>query len=212
MSLAAAPVDAPPGRPLRADLLGALALLPVPAAVIGRTGTIVWQNHRGDEVFGDSVGRPLTRFVAPENRDSVVAAFARVLQGESLVEPVVGLDRGGRRVALTVVAAPLTEHGRVAGALAIGVASGRAPAEVGTIAAGVPKLTRRQLETLRLLGEGRSTPGIAAALGVTPETARNHVRALLRRLGVHSRLEAVAAGHRLGLLRPFEEAFADRGK
>ncbi len=191
MSLAAAPVDAPPGRPLRADLLGALARLPVPAAVIGRTGTIVWQNRRGDEVFGDSVGRPLTRFVAPENRDGVVAAFVRVLQGESLVEPVVGLDRGGRRVALTVVAAPLTEHGRVTGALAIGVASGRAPAGLGPIAAGVPKLTRRQLETLRLLGEGRSTPGIAAALGVTPETARNHVRALLRRLGVHSRLEAV---------------------
>lgn len=200
MSLAAAPARALLEHPLRADLLGALARLPVPAAVIGRTGMIVWQNHRGDEVFGDSVGRPLTRFVAPENRDSVVAAFVRVLGGESLVEPVVALDRGGRRVALTVVAAPLTEHGRVTGALAIGVAYGRAPAELGPVAAGVPKLTRRQLETLRLLGEGRSTPGIAAALGVTTETARNHVRALLRRLGVHSRLEAVAAGHRLRLL------------
>lgn len=200
MSLAAAPARTLLEHPLRADLLGALERLPVPAAVIGRTGTIVWQNRRSDEVFGDSVGRPLARFVAPESRDSVVAAFARVLGGESLVEPVVGLDRGGRRVALTVVAAPLTEHGRVAGALALGVASGRGPAELGPIVAGVPKLTRRQLQTLRLLGEGRSTPGIATSLGVTPETARNHVRALLRRLGVHSRLEAVAAGHRLRLL------------
>lgn len=200
MSLAAAPADAPPRGPLHADLLGALALLPVPAALIGRTGAVVWQNHSGGAVFGDSVGRPLTRFVAPESRDSVVAALVRVLQGESLVEPMVGIDRDGRRVALTVVAAPLTEHWQVTGALVIVVASEPAPAKPGTIAAGAPKLTGRQLETLRLLNEGRSTPGIAAALGVTPETARDHVRALLRRLGVHSRLEAVAAGHRLRLL------------
>jgi DNA-binding NarL/FixJ family response regulator len=41
---------------------------------------------------------------------------------------------------------------------------------------------------------------MAATLGVSPETIRNHVRAILRALRVHSRLEAVAEAHRRGLV------------
>jgi DNA-binding NarL/FixJ family response regulator len=53
---------------------------------------------------------------------------------------------------------------------------------------------------LALLAEGASTPQIASALGLAEETVRNHVRQLLRRLGVHSRLAAVAYARRNGLL------------
>ena len=49
-------------------------------------------------------------------------------------------------------------------------------------------LTPRQLEVLRLLAEGLETPQIASRLGVAEETARNHIRALLRATGAHSRL------------------------
>jgi DNA-binding NarL/FixJ family response regulator len=45
---------------------------------------------------------------------------------------------------------------------------------------------------LRLLEHGRSTQQIAEELHLSPETVRNHVRHVLRNLGVHSRLEAVA--------------------
>ena len=53
-------------------------------------------------------------------------------------------------------------------------------------------LTPRQAEVLRLLA-GRSTKQIAHELHLSPETVKNHVRHLLRALGVNSRLEAVAA-------------------
>ncbi len=58
----------------------------------------------------------------------------------------------------------------------------------------------RQNEVLQLLGEGASTDQIAAALHLSKETVRNHVRYVLRALGAHSRLEAVAVAHRQGLL------------
>ena len=63
-----------------------------------------------------------------------------------------------------------------------------------------PALTPRQHEILLLLAEGRTTPEIAATLGLALETVRNHVRGLLRALGVHSRLEAVAVARRFDLL------------
>ena len=42
-----------------------------------------------------------------------------------------------------------------------------------------------------MLEHGRSTRQIAQELHLSPETVRNHVRHVLRALGVHSRLEAV---------------------
>ena len=64
-----------------------------------------------------------------------------------------------------------------------------------------PRLTARQDQVLQLLGEGASTDQIAAMLHVSKETVRNHIRHVLRALGAHSRLEAVALAHRQGLLR-----------
>ena len=61
-----------------------------------------------------------------------------------------------------------------------------------------PALTPRQAEILRLLEHGRSTRQIAEELHLSLETVRNHIRHLMRALGVHSRLEAVAlARHEL---------------
>ena len=62
-----------------------------------------------------------------------------------------------------------------------------------TLTAPPPRLTPRQVEVLRLLEQGRSTKQIAAELHLSIETVRNHIRRLFRALGVHSRLEAVAA-------------------
>jgi DNA-binding NarL/FixJ family response regulator len=47
---------------------------------------------------------------------------------------------------------------------------------------------------------GHSTEQIASSLGIAPDTVRNHIRRLLRALGVHSRLEAVALAVRDGLV------------
>jgi PAS domain S-box-containing protein len=55
-----------------------------------------------------------------------------------------------------------------------------------------PELTRRELDVLRLMSSGANTKTMAARLHVSPATVRNHVQNILGKLGVHSRLEAVA--------------------
>ena len=72
-----------------------------------------------------------------------------------------------------------------------------APAAVGTDERPLhdvgrpPRLTPRQLEILRLLGEGSTARTISSKLGLTEATVRNHIRAVLLELGAHSQLEAV---------------------
>jgi len=61
-------------------------------------------------------------------------------------------------------------------------------------------LTARELEVLRLLANGSSTSAASTLLGISTATLRAHVQAILRKLGAHSRLEAVAEAARLGLI------------
>lgn len=61
-------------------------------------------------------------------------------------------------------------------------------------------LTTREREVLEGLVQGKSTAALAAHLGVRPTTARTHVQKLLDKLGVHSRLEAVAFATRHDLV------------
>ena len=69
----------------------------------------------------------------------------------------------------------------------------------GPYPAPTPRLTRRELDVLRLLACGSSVPVMARSLGIEATTVRNHIEHILGKLGVHSRLEAVvyAAQHRL---------------
>jgi DNA-binding NarL/FixJ family response regulator len=60
-------------------------------------------------------------------------------------------------------------------------------------------LTAREWEIVELLGPGHSTDDIAAALVISTETVRSHVKSIMRKLGVHSRGEALAAAERLRL-------------
>jgi two-component system, NarL family, nitrate/nitrite response regulator NarL len=56
----------------------------------------------------------------------------------------------------------------------------------------VGHLTSRERQVLRHLVEAEDTRGIARALGVAPSTARTHLQSVLVKLGVHTRLQAVA--------------------
>lgn len=64
-----------------------------------------------------------------------------------------------------------------------------------------PQLTAREVEVLDLVAAGRTNTEIAEALFVTPKTARNHVSAVLSKLGVATRTEAMARGRDAGLGR-----------
>lgn len=61
-------------------------------------------------------------------------------------------------------------------------------------------LTPREIGILRWVAHGRTTRWIAGQTFLSEHTVRNHVRHIFTKLGVHSRLEAVAAAQRLGLL------------
>jgi len=55
-----------------------------------------------------------------------------------------------------------------------------------------PHLTRRQLEVLLLLAEGKRSREIAEGLGISVHTVRTHIQGILRTLGAANRLEAVS--------------------
>jgi two-component system NarL family response regulator len=55
----------------------------------------------------------------------------------------------------------------------------------------VPILTARELEVLKLVAKGMSNKEIAAELYISENTVKNHVRNILEKLHLHSRMEAV---------------------
>lgn len=61
------------------------------------------------------------------------------------------------------------------------------------------RLTEKQLEVLEALGHGASNKGIARKLGIAETTVKTHVSAILRRLGVTSRIQAVLLAGELDL-------------
>jgi DNA-binding NarL/FixJ family response regulator len=66
----------------------------------------------------------------------------------------------------------------------------------------VGQLTSREREILTLIVRGAKGPEIARELGVSPNTVRSHVQAVLTKLQVHSRLEAAAFALQHGLTEP----------
>jgi PAS domain S-box-containing protein len=61
-------------------------------------------------------------------------------------------------------------------------------------------LTAREREVLELLARGEGTRAIARRLSISTATVRNHTQSILVKLGVHSRLEAVALAFRSRLV------------
>jgi DNA-binding CsgD family transcriptional regulator/tetratricopeptide (TPR) repeat protein len=61
-------------------------------------------------------------------------------------------------------------------------------------------LTRRELEVLRLLVDGRTNRQIAGELFISEKTAGTHVSSILGKLDVASRTEAASLAHRVGLV------------
>jgi two-component system, NarL family, nitrate/nitrite response regulator NarL len=62
------------------------------------------------------------------------------------------------------------------------------------------EFTPRELEVLQLLAMGLDTNHMAHSLGIAPHTIEWHVRHVIEKLGVHSKLQAVIAAARLGLI------------
>ncbi len=63
-----------------------------------------------------------------------------------------------------------------------------------------PRLTERELEVLRLVAQGLNNREIAKQLFISENTVKNHVRNILEKLQLHSRMEAVMYAVREKLL------------
>ena len=63
-----------------------------------------------------------------------------------------------------------------------------------------PLLTDREVEVLRLVARGLANREIAERLGISENTVKNHVRNILEKLHLHSRVEAAVYAHRQHLL------------
>jgi DNA-binding NarL/FixJ family response regulator len=64
-----------------------------------------------------------------------------------------------------------------------------------------PSLTEEEVRILRLMAEGQATQGIADELGVPYSTARRRIEAIVDKLQVRSRFEAIVFAVRHGLVR-----------
>ena len=168
----------------------ALTGIPVPSYVLDTDGVVQWINPAAERLLGDVRGRHFTSVVGPEDRAKARELFTRKVLGTTAATESSGVfvSSDGTRVALDVSAVPLMGGERVVGVF--GLLTGPLEEQAS---APPTHLTPRQAEVLRLLEQGRSTKQIARELHLSTETVRNHVRHLLRALGVNSRLEAVAA-------------------
>jgi DNA-binding NarL/FixJ family response regulator len=88
----------------------------------------------------------------------------------------------------------------------------KAPALGPGIRPTVSELTPREWQVLDLLTTGASTADIAIDLVLSPETVLTHVKNILKKLGVHSRRDAIKQAERLRLgLDPLTGEPADGG-
>jgi two-component system nitrate/nitrite response regulator NarL len=105
----------------------------------------------------------LAGYVGKDQRlDGIVEALRRAAQGQGRVDRALLRRVGGTGA-------------RTAGRLSV-----------------LDKLTAQERVVLDCLGDGLSTSEIVARLGISHTTVRSHIQAILAKLGVHSRLQAVA--------------------
>ena len=57
-------------------------------------------------------------------------------------------------------------------------------------------MTRREHEVIGLIGEGLSNKEIAKRLNIASHTVKSHVRNVMEKLALHSRLQIAAYSHR----------------
>ena len=185
-------------RAIAPDIAPSIARLPMPAYILDRNGVVRWLNMAAIEQFGDMRGKRITQIVEPEYATLARQEFAAKLLGtvQATEGTVAVRTADGRRVEVDISSTQLLQHGSIVGVFGLADPTGVPPRlETSSV-----DLTPRQLDVLRYVAAGHSTENIARTLGISTETVRNHVRGLMGRLGVHTRLEAVIRGHELGLV------------
>jgi DNA-binding NarL/FixJ family response regulator len=131
------------------------------------TKVVIMTAHDDERLLVDAVEAGASGFLGKdEAADEVLAAAKAAAEGEVLIDP-------GTLTRLLHQVAREREARRDALQL-------------------LDSLTEREHEILELLAQGMRNDDIAARLFISPQTVQTHVRNVLAKLGVHSKLEAVA--------------------
>ena len=145
----------------------------------------------------DAIEQTIALF--PDVRVLVAGAEDDLTAGDAFGRGACGLfpvDRRQRADALWRAAAGevVIPDGQLASILA-GIGDRRIAADAEQLAG----LTGREREVLRLIAEGVGTSEVARVLGIAPATVQSHVKNLLAKLGVHSKVEAARVAWRVGI-------------
>jgi DNA-binding CsgD family transcriptional regulator len=179
-----------------ADVLQALYVVQFPVGLIDLERRVQWQNLASIALIGDVRGRLDASVVAPEDLEAARLQFSRKLMGAAHTEhEVTVICADGTRARIETSSVPIKAGDTILGVLAMArVDKSEGPRERA------PRLTTRERQTLMLLASGTSTEQMAELMGIAPNTVRNHVKSLCRRLDARSRIEAVAKARRSGVL------------
>lgn len=158
--------------------------------------TVVLMDYRLPDDMGTAAARAI-RDHSPQTRVLILTASAE----ESLVREVVragcsGILTKGRGLADLVEAVRSAAAGETVFARSL-LDRLAAPAPPTAV---IELLSDREMEVLRLVAEGLDTREISERLGVSVHTVRNHVQGCMRKLGVHTRTQAVSAAIRRGII------------
>ena len=175
--------------------------LVVPASLHDVEGRFLRMNAAAERAIGSSnscwLGRHYTEPVPPEARENVEAQFRHAVEtGEPTDFETVFVDASGHIRGVRAQHLPLRRGDAIVGILILAFDVRQPPSGLELH----PRLTPRQREILELIASGLSTSEIATELTLSTETVRNHLRRVFEELHVHTRVEAIVAAQRFGLL------------
>lgn len=141
------------------------------------TAVLVLTTYDHDDALYGALRAGASGFMLKHAAPSDLAdALRRVADGESWIDPSVA----GRVIHTLRQTTPVD-------------ASGRPSLEM---------LSKREVEVLRLMGDGPTNADLAAALFVSEATVKTHISRLLMKTGSHDRAQLVALAYKSGLVRP----------
>ncbi|MFJ8691383.1 helix-turn-helix transcriptional regulator [Streptomyces roseolilacinus] len=191
---------------------GLRSVLAVPVVVRRRVRAVLYGALRTPQPLGDRV---LDAAVAAA-RDMEQALAVRD-EARRLADPAPGADgpapcgaaaweavreaHGELRALAPRIADPAVRAELLAACGRLAAAAGTPGAAAGASAA-APRvgLAPREVDVLAAVATGATNADAARRLGVGPETVKGYLRSAMRKLGAHTRLEAVVAARRAGLL------------
>ncbi|MFD8074069.1 response regulator transcription factor [Streptomyces sp. NPDC059718] len=191
---------------------GLRSVLAVPVVVRRRVRGVLYGALRHPLALGD---RPVSaaveaareleqRLVVRDEADRLLSTCRQPTTGDPAAWEEVREAHGELRALAGRVADPLLRQELLAACGRLAAATGAAGAGAGAgqrSPTGRPvALSSRELDVLACVATGATNAAAADRLGLRPETVKSYLRSAMRKLGAHTRLEAVVVARRAGLL------------